>query len=779
MLTLATTETLRGKAGTGSVITFTVSGDAKGTSDAFQTLAQGQLGTSAATPLYTVPASTQALVGNIHLANTSASPVTGVVIYIGGTAGTNQIWSGTIPANGTATYTNDGWKVYDSAGVQQYVGSIGPTGSTGSIGSTGPTGPTGATGVITTLNTTAPLTGGGSASTLTLAIAAATTAAAGSQSAADKLKTDNLWLDVTANSIATLVGDDSTLNDTAMASIIAAAASGATIYFPPGTYRFASEININVDHRLKFVGSGKYTSIIKTTSATANIFHVSVTAWYMHWADLGFQTSVNKTAGYCLLVDAGSNIAMNVYRCAFGDNPAATIFGGINFTGAQSGNVSVLFDLEMSGFSNGGRGIFINGSTINIQIHQTTIGMASTTTSACLEIQQSGAVQVTNFDWIQGTNVVLFNSTAGAGPQACYFTNGFFDQPSGSVIKFMGGNTANRIKFTAVGIAPTGNNHAIEIAGTGAGAVGTTTALPGGISVVDCDIYSSNGTNTGAGIFLNGCQDINIQSCRITGFGGAGGAGVRIAGSSSNQTKVRINGCIFGPNSNLTVNNTTHVDIQAGVSGLGALSVSDNQMDGATTAPLADASASVIGVQKRFSQNSGLMAGAGTLQLLSSAGAAVIAGRGAVTSGTTDTFLFTSKIPASSVQIGQKFRLTAKTQASAAGVPTFNVHLGAAGTIAGDGIVGIVTNTAQVANAYQSVEFIVEVVALGATATLVAHGFSVGGNTAAVGGAVGVQTAAAETIPNVPTTAAWFITFSAACGTTGTLTVKDALLEAL
>lgn len=47
MLTLATTETLRGKAGTASAITYTLTGDEiNAGTDAFKILAQGELGTS-------------------------------------------------------------------------------------------------------------------------------------------------------------------------------------------------------------------------------------------------------------------------------------------------------------------------------------------------------------------------------------------------------------------------------------------------------------------------------------------------------------------------------------------------------------------------------------------------------------------------------------------------------------------------------------------------------------------------------------------------------------
>lgn len=1105
MITLAATETLRGKAGTGAVITYTISGDEVGTADTFKTIAQGQLANTTGL-LYTVPASTQTLIKTIHLNNTSASNVTGIVFYIGGTGATNQIMALSIPANGSATYGDGEWMIYDASGVRQYVGGTGPTGTaatatagtttTGAPGTSanvtnagttsaavfnftvpagavwrsgsgvpsnavgldgdyylrtggsagaglgdvylrssgtysvvgnllGPQGIQGNAGVVqavtagngtitiggttanptvavgtgipqasvtnlttdlaskvtgpasavanrfptfdgtsgkliqdsgfqgdtdTTLaansaariptqnavktyvdtasalkfdrtngtlagvaspthtagklvydtdndgltffnsdsavamqigqeewlrvrnvsgstivngaavyitgtdagtglstiapaqanslatsrvvgvatesianNTTGWITRGGTVrglvttgftagqklwlsasnagqSTNTMPTGTnyrvpvgyigvvgsgtgtfivqiddpstqATQSVEGWMSTADKKKVDNLWIDVTSNQYANLVGDDSTLNDANMATIIANAPAGSTIYFPSGTYRFAAEITINVDKRLQFLGAGRYISIIKTTSATANIFRKSVAGWYDSWENLGFQSTVTRTAGAAISVDAGNNVGMNCYKLWM-----TGMFHGINYTGAQSGNLSILSDLDISAVANNGRGIVINGSTINIMIHNTTINAGSATSSACCEINQSGAVQVTGSDWIMGTNVVLFNSTAGAGPQAVYFTNCFFDQPTGSVVKFQGTNTANRIKFTQCGIAPTGNNHAVEITGAG-GTVGTSTAHPSGISIVDCDIYNQGGTGTGAGVLVNGCQDINIQNSRITGFNGAGGAGIRIIPSASNQTKVRINGNIFGPNSNLTVTNQVHVEIQAGSSGLGSLSISDNQMEGATSAPLTDASANVLNVSKRISQNSGLTAGLGPMQLLSSGGAAVIAGRGAVTSGTGVTFLFTTRIPANSVQVGTRFRIRVQGQTSAAGVMVYNAYSGAAGTTS-DTLACTISQAAQVANGYQTIDLVAEVVALGPTATVVIHGNANGIASATANVAVSAQTAAAEVVANTPTTAAWFLTFAASCST-GTFTVRNAFVEAL
>lgn len=129
MISLATAGTLQGSAGTGTAITYTVTGmEIASGVEAYKVLGQGQLGTSAA-PLYTVPGATTALVREIFLANTMASPII-VALYVNGTTAANKIVTVTIPASGSASY--DGWwKVYDASGYQQYVGSTGPTGARG------------------------------------------------------------------------------------------------------------------------------------------------------------------------------------------------------------------------------------------------------------------------------------------------------------------------------------------------------------------------------------------------------------------------------------------------------------------------------------------------------------------------------------------------------------------------------------------------------------------------------------------------------------------------
>lgn len=141
MITLATGNTLSGKAGTASAITYTAFVDEVGTSDTFKVGAQGQLGVAAAT-LYTVPAATSTLLKEIQFANTTASPVTGIVLYINGTGATNQINGGwTIPANGSATLDDVGvFRVYDSSGLLVTTSSVTLTGDvTGSGAGSVPT----------------------------------------------------------------------------------------------------------------------------------------------------------------------------------------------------------------------------------------------------------------------------------------------------------------------------------------------------------------------------------------------------------------------------------------------------------------------------------------------------------------------------------------------------------------------------------------------------------------------------------------------------------------
>lgn len=117
MLTLAAGETIAGVASLASSITYTFFGmELNAGVEAYKTLAQGQLPAAAAT-LYTAAASTEVFFKSIHLVNVTAFDVSGVKLYQTGTTSGKQITGNmTIPANGWATFEEDGWRIYNAAG---------------------------------------------------------------------------------------------------------------------------------------------------------------------------------------------------------------------------------------------------------------------------------------------------------------------------------------------------------------------------------------------------------------------------------------------------------------------------------------------------------------------------------------------------------------------------------------------------------------------------------------------------------------------------------------
>jgi hypothetical protein len=117
MIVLAAADTIAGVAASATSITYTIEGmELVGTTETYKTLAQGQLASAAAT-IYTAPASTQTFVKGIHLVNATAAAVSGIKLFVSGTAAANQITGSlTIPANGWAVYEENGWVIYDALG---------------------------------------------------------------------------------------------------------------------------------------------------------------------------------------------------------------------------------------------------------------------------------------------------------------------------------------------------------------------------------------------------------------------------------------------------------------------------------------------------------------------------------------------------------------------------------------------------------------------------------------------------------------------------------------
>src|SRR5882762_1062439 len=542
------------------------------------------------------------------------------------------------------------------------------------------------------------------------------------------------WFDVTAYG---LKGDGSFDNLAALNTLIQTTAPlESTLFFPAGTYNFSGEIAINNDKLFRFLGCGRGLSILQTTHATAHMFNISVAGYYASFEELGFTASLTKTAGAFILA-SNNNAYLNVTGCEM-----QKYFAGVQLTGAIAANLGTISDCQFNTPATNGQGIIINGSSINMTILNCTLNHVPNAggTGQCIEINQCGAVQIDTCDVIGGVNSLRINATATVS--AVKVTNTFFDQGGGSTVKIMGTSASSRISFISGGITSgTLGTHGLEINGTG----GT---LPGGIDVIGVDIYNTFGSPTNAGILINGCQDINIQSCRISGFQ----RGIEANASTGSITKLIVSGNTIGPTENFS-GNATGINIVAGT--YGAYMINNNNVMGNTTANITDAGSVATTDLKVVNNNLG--------QRLVGA---VATNRGGVTSGTTETLLFNARIPANAVAVGTTFKITVWGQSSSTGTLIFSLRAGAAGTVAGDTqVVVTATSVAQAASSYAMFECLATVVALGATGNVAAHGFAI-----ATGLVLG-QPTAAEVIANAPTTAAWFLDVACTCSV-GTFTVR-------
>ncbi len=503
---------------------------------------------------------------------------------------------------------------------------------------------------------------------------AATTSAPGFLSAADKTKVDNLWYDVTNYG---LVGNDSTDNASAWAALFSSLPVGATVYFPTGTYRTSAEFAISADKHLRIIGAGKYASSIKSTSTTANIFNINGSYWYNTFEDLRFESSVTKTNGAAIFINpgaSGSAVGTNVYRCSF-NGQFYGIYALSASPGGQAANLSVWDSLDIAAGPVNSRGLKINGETTNLVISNSTINLGfppfQVAGTACIEINQSGAVQMTGNDFIGGTNTLLLDASSGGSTSvaAVYCTNTFFDQSAGSTVKITGANIVNRVKFVQCGI--TGGNiagsAAFEIASGGTGAAGTATAKADGIDIFDCDIYPNGGSGTTNGILITGAQGVNISGNRISGWTN----GIQITPTVSNgYTKINIEGNKMGATNNFTTPNTVGVLLNAGSFQYGPLTIADNDFTGSTT-PITDNAAMLPAAQKKIADNVGM--------LLTGLAASTITSPALTT---TLTQLIRMPIPSNGLQIGDVIRVIVVGAIAAAGNPSIHLKFGTAGTTA-------------------------------------------------------------------------------------------------
>lgn len=116
------------------------------------------------------------------------------------------------------------------------------------------------------------------------------------------------------------IGDGSTDDTAAIQSTVDVAdalaettAKSATIFFPRGTYKITETITSDPSTNAYgpiFVGSGRFTTRIKTYHATANMFDIKAD-YGGDFYDLYFSADTNRTGGYAIVYSGGPATSQN------------------------------------------------------------------------------------------------------------------------------------------------------------------------------------------------------------------------------------------------------------------------------------------------------------------------------------------------------------------------------------------------------------------------------------------------------------------------------------
>lgn len=618
------------------------------------------------------------------------------------------------------------------------------------------------------ISTTLPIAGGGDLSAnRTLSISAATTSAAGSLSALDKTKLDNIWIDVTANSTAlVLPANSAATNVTNINAVLSAAPNGSTIYFPPGIYQFNAAWTMP-NKMFTFCGRGSNRAgspatafseirIIANLGGTFITLPGSGNGWYTQFRDLTFTANTADQASGAV-IDVNGNVGVNIFNCSF-QSSGNFFFDVLKYdggSGSNSANSTVIENCNIQGYKN--IGVRVNSSGSSLVIANTVIqgqwGGSGGTPAAAMAVAGIsggfvGALQINDCDVLGNVNNLILNPVLANSEVAAsiFCTNTYFDNSAGSCIKVSGTGATVRCRFDTCSFTTAGTN--FTTAGTNLSAVelvSTFAYVAGGqgIDFVNCNILNTfSTTGTSNGMLISGTADFSVGNCRIAGW--TNGVQVTPIGTAG-RTQPSLNNNTIGPAGGYP-GNSVGVLFNAGAAAYGPIVLEGNVLEGNTT-PLTDNSAVVASSMKVVGQNPGLAAG----QMINA-----VFGSTALT--TVETVLMVLPLPAGGVKIGTTFKFEISCKPAATTVLTARVRVGTSASVPA-------TNTSVIAAAdvtSPNARYFVgqsQVTVVGGSAAHVGNAAIVGGTATASGNAAASGTfnsAAANfvmvTIQNAPTT---------------------------
>lgn len=395
-----------------------------------------------------------------------------------------------------------------------------------------------------TIATTAPLTGGGDLSAnRTLAISAATTAAAGSLSALDKKKLDNVWRDAVTDGGLDPTGAS---NCTVLLQALhdALPATGGVIFFPIGTYRFDATVNITKDG-VYLLGQGRRTVRLCTTSATADMFNVSGDAALFE--GLRFTTMVAGVADNAALRTAGYAVNITSTSDSSGMRKCDILF---MWSAIQSSGSLHFFDdlniREYGANAVNGACILVNGTGDRYITRLTTDNGNNPTGFAGIRVTQCASLVISDSNIIHAGTCLALEPGNGLTVPSVEVTNTFFDTSViGMAITPTGTGSVFRSKFTNCWFG----TH------TTAGVVMNGTQWDG-ITFSNCDFYASGPTGIGISCPTGGGKWA-VSDSRFAGFVTA----ISLTASAAHFPS--IYNCSIGPQSAFGLN-TTGINVAAG-----------------------------------------------------------------------------------------------------------------------------------------------------------------------------------------------------------------------
>lgn len=427
-----------------------------------------------------------------------------------------------------------------------------------------------------TVSTTAPLTGGGDlTANRTLAISAATTSAAGSLSALDKKKLDNVWRDVVTDGGLDPTGAS---NNTVLLQALhdALPATGGVLFFPVGTYRFDAVVNVTKDG-VYFLGQGRRTVKLCTTSATANMFDVTGDAALFE--GLRFSTMVSGVADNAALRTAGYAVNFTSSSDSSGMRKCDILFqwSGIH----SSGSLHFFDDMNIREYGANainGACILVDGTGDRYVTRLTTDNGSNPTGFAGIRVNECASLVISDSNIIHAGTCLALEPATGKTVPSVEVTNTFFDTSViGMAITPAGTGSVLRCKFTNCWFG-THSTAGVVMNGT----------QWDGITFSNCDFYAVGPTGIGISCPTGGGKWEVVDS-RFSGFVTA------ISLTASAAHFPLIENCTIGPQSAFGLN-TTGINVAAGtykgliISGCAVVNNTTNLTLGAVTVAAGEAS---------------------------------------------------------------------------------------------------------------------------------------------------------------------------------------------